>query len=132
MKPWKLATLAGLLVGGSVTTLEAQQSGRDEQAIEAGRQLFMRCIACHTRSATARAGTGPHLEGIVGRQVASVPGFKYTAMLKDQSFAWTPQKLDQWLAQPQKHLPSMCIPFAGFSRKADRQALIAYLQSPAT
>lgn len=93
--------------------------------------LFMRCVACHTTSAAARPGTGPHLEGIVGRKVASVSGFRYTETLSGQSFVWTRAKLDQWLARPQEHFAGMCLPFAGFTRKADRQALIAFLENPA-
>ena len=134
MKRWflPLAAIAGLLAGGFASAVAASPSAPDAQLVEAGRQLFIRCMACHARSAAARPGTGPHLEGVVGRQAASVAGFNYTATLKGQSFVWTRQRLDQWLRKPQEHFPGMCLPFAGFARKADRQALIAYLESPAS
>lgn len=128
--PRIVATLVGALAGGCVPAVSAQPSALGPQAIEAGRQLFVRCAACHARSPAARPGTGPHLAGIVGRPAASLPGFNYTAMLKGQSFVWSREKLDQWLRKPQKHFPGMCVPFAGFARKEDRQALIAWLESP--
>lgn len=130
-RPCLAAVFAVLLVVGCAPTRTAQATAPDAQAIEAGRRLFVRCVACHTHSAAARPGTGPHLEGIVGRPVASAPGFNYTATLKGQSFVWTRQKLDQWLRKPQEHFPGMCVPFAGLARKADRQALIAFLETPA-
>ena len=130
--------LAGLLAGGCVSaraeTSTAPPTAREAdapEAIEAGRRLFFRCAACHTRSAAARARTGPHLEGLVGRRAASLPGFRYTSRLKGQPFTWTRERLGQWLREPQAHVPGMCVPFAGFARKEDRQALVAYLANPA-
>lgn len=117
----RLRILTVLAFAGAGVPAEAgTPSAPDTQAIQTGRQLFIRCVACHTRSTVARPGIGPHLEGIVGRTVASVPGFNYTATLKVQSFVWTRQKLDQWLRKPQEHFPGMCGPFAGFARKGDR------------
>lgn len=114
------------LAGSSATA----QPGQDTAAVEAGRGLFLRCNACHSVKASSRALTGPHLEGIVGRPVAAVPGFPYSAMLKDKSFVWTKDRLELWLRKPQKDFPGLCIPFTGLPRKADREALIAYLEHP--
>ena len=110
----------------------AAPSPPDAAMIEKGRQLFLRCTACHARSAASRPGTGPHLEGIIGRPVASVPGFAYSAQLKAQAFAWTPQALDRWLRKPQERFPGMCMPFAGYPSASDRRALIAYLGTPSS
>ena len=127
--PFLVLPAAALTVSG----LAAAAPLRPESAIiEKGRQLFLRCTACHSRSAAARPGTGPHLEDIIGRPVASVPGFRYSAQLKAQSFDWTAQTLDRWLRKPQERFSGMCMPFAGFPRSSDRQALIAYLGSPSS
>lgn len=74
--------------------------------------------------------TGPSLYGLIGRKAGSVAGFRYTTVLKDQSFVWTSERLEQWLRQPQKGMPGLCLPFTGFSSKADRAAMAAYLAHP--
>lgn len=94
----------------------------------AGKRLFIRCIAWVSANGPMR--TGSHLEGIVGRKVASVPGFKYTGLLRAQEFSWDEVRLNTWLESPQADFAGMCLPFKGFSRPEDRAALIAYLKNP--
>lgn len=131
---WPAAALIGVLATAafSAPALPAPNppSAREAAAIEAGRKLFVRCTACHALTASARPMSGPHLEGIVGRPVASVEGFPYTATLKGQSFVWTRDRLARWLRKPQDGLPGLCMPFTGLPRRSDRQALVAYLERP--
>ena len=42
-----------------------------------GQRLFLRCIACHDVAESKLVKIGPNLKGIVGRPVASVPGFAW-------------------------------------------------------
>lgn len=107
--------------------------------VDRGRRLFIRCVACHSVRAQSPLPNpnlqvpnlqGPNLHGIVGRKAGSLAGFRYTTALKDQPFIWTGERLEQWLRQPQKDMPGLCLPFTGFSRKADRAALVAYLAHP--
>jgi len=95
-----------------------------------GKRHFIRCIACHTVSASARPLTGPHLEGVVGRPVASVEGFAYTEALRAQNFIWDEARLDAWLKAPQAEIAGLCLPFTGLAKAEDRAALIAYLKNP--
>ncbi|GLT02372.1 hypothetical protein GCM10007897_37790 [Sphingobium jiangsuense] len=97
---------------------------------EAGRKLFIRCVACHAVSADAPPRTGPHLAGIVGRKVASLPDFAYSDAMRAQSHIWDETQLDRWLQQPQAEIPGLCLPFRGFPKPEDRKALIAYLKHP--
>ena len=96
----------------------------------AGKRQFFRCVACHSVSSTSRPLTGPHLEGIVGRQVATVEGFTYTEALRAKDFIWDEARPDHWLKAPQADIPSLCLPFTGLSKAQDRAALIAYLKNP--
>ena len=102
-----------------------------QQGMEAGRKLFIRCVACHSMSATARPMTGPHLEGIVGRPAASLPDFTYSEMMRAQDFVWDEARLDAFLESPHKLNPGMCLTFMGLPKPEDRAALIAYLKDPA-
>lgn len=48
----------------------------------------------------------------VGRRAASVPGFAYSAELKDQNFVWTRKRLLRWLEKPQKDFPRPWLPIS--------------------
>ena len=72
---------------------------------------------------------GPHLGDLLGRKVAAVEGFAYSAALRGQAFAWDRARLDAWLAAPGKVVPGNTMAFAGIASAEDRAALIAYLES---
>lgn len=127
MRGYLLAIAVTLGVGGLSAAIAAPP---DPSAAQAGRKHFIRCVACHTISATARPSTGPHLEGIVGRQAASLPGFAYSDALRAQTFRWDEARLDAFLQSPQSTHPGMCLTFNGLPRAEDRAALIAYLKNP--
>lgn len=122
--------LVGLLAAMQPPAVSAEPSARKAAAIEAGRRHFVRCVACHSVNAAEPAKTGPHLAGIVGRRVASLPGFRYTTALKDHSFVWTKDRLANLLRQPQKLATGLCFPFTGLTRRRDRTDLVAYLERP--
>ena len=129
MIQYSLATTALLVV---VTFLIATAAmAENPSAAQAGRKHFVRCVACHSMSATARPATGPHLEGIVGRQAASLPDFAYSDDLRGQDFVWDEARLDAFLKSPQATHPGMCLTFNGLAKPEDRAALIAYLKGPA-
>lgn len=92
----------------------------------AGARVFKQCKACH--SVESRNGIGPHLNGVVGRPVASVDGFGYSAALKAHGGAWTLEALDAWLADPRGYIPGSRMYFVGLKNPEDRNNVIAYLQ----
>ena len=108
----------------------AQATGADIGA--RGAMLFQFCFACHSLDPAEQNLPGPNLSGIVGRPAAKQPGFKYSAALRraaDGGLAWTPENLDQWLADPQAFLPGTAMDFIGMRDAADRRDLIRYLES---
>lgn len=84
-----------------------------------------RCSACHTIDEDMQ---GPHLGGVVGRKAASAPGFDYSDALKRLGIRWTPDKLDQFLTDPDKMAPGTAMP-ASVPDPLERRDLIAYLAS---
>jgi cytochrome c len=132
--------LAGALMlagcGKSDTSSDAPTS--DETAVETpaiaptaamGEQVFKRCVACHTIDAGGRNGIGPNLHGVVGRAVASHPGFSYSGAMKAHGGVWDDAALDTYLKQPMKAVPGTRMAFAGIPDDADRKALILYLDA---
>lgn len=92
-----------------------------------GRRTFKNCQSCHTITEGGRNLVGPNLHGVFGRTVGTADGFQYSRALEAEDFVWTPERLEEWLANPGDYLPGNRMTFAGVRRPADRHAVIAYL-----
>ena len=93
----------------------------------AGERLFRQCSACHRLDGTN--GTGPHLDGVVGRDIASVPDFAYSDALLSLEGNWEPERLSEFIAAPADVAPGTKMTYNGMDGIEDRANLIAYLQS---
>lgn len=96
----------------------------------AGEKVFRKCQACHAVGVDAKNKVGPILNGVVGRTVAAVEGFKYSDVLVELAAAgtaWTPEELDAFLAKPRNYAKGTKMSFAGLRKEADRANVIAYL-----
>ena len=49
--------------------------------------------------------------------------------MRKSGLTWTPQTLDEYIADPQKRIPANRMPYSGMPNAADRADLIAYLQT---
>ena len=94
----------------------------------AGKTVFARCAACHSVD-SARNMSGPSLQGVVNRAPGSAPGFNYSPALKKLGGKWTPERLDAFLASPQKYAPGTRMAFSGLRKPEVRAAVIALLKS---
>lgn len=66
-----------------------------------GADVFARCAACHQVGPTAQNGVGPHLNALLSRQIAAVPGFGYSDGLTALSGqAWTRDLVSAYIADP--------------------------------
>ncbi len=94
-----------------------------------GKRLFLQCASCHEVGDSTIAKIGPTLKGVVGRPVASSPGYAYSDSLKAQSFTWDDASLERWLEKPTQVAPATTMAFIGLPSPDDRKAVIAYLQT---
>jgi cytochrome c2 len=92
-----------------------------------GQKLYGECQACHSTQAGA-TGVGPSLFGMFGRQAGEPDEFRYSPALKRSGITWTPETLDNYLADPQKAVQGNRMPYAGMADPHDRADLIEYLQ----
>lgn len=92
-----------------------------------GKRIYLRCAACHSKTEADGNKVGPHLEAIIGRHAGAVADFRYSSGMQEQDFAWDAEKMDAWIQRPQAVVPGTSMAFAGITRPADREALIAYL-----
>lgn len=93
-----------------------------------GERVWNKCRACHKVEDGAN-GTGPHLYGVVGRNVGSVDGFGYSGSMVAVADVWTPENLDGFLEDPKGYAPGTKMSFAGLGDAEDRANLIAWLDS---
>lgn len=95
--------------------------------IDKGASVFRKCSACH--KVDGSDGVGPHLNGVVGREIAAVGGFGYSGALTGLEGAWTPEELYAFLADPKGYAPGTTMGFAGLNKPEDKANVIAYLES---
>jgi len=96
---------------------------------ERGAQVAKQCQACHNFQEGQGPKVGPDLYGVVGRPVASVPGFNYTDAIKKLGGNWTFDALNKWLTKPSADAPGTAMTFAGISNAKQRADVIAYLDT---
>jgi cytochrome c len=94
-----------------------------------GANVAKQCQACHNFQEGQGPKVGPDLYGIVGRPVASAPGFNYSAALKKLGGTWTFDALNKWLTKPNADAPGTAMTFAGLSNEKQRADVIAYLDT---
>lgn len=104
----------------------------DAELIAAGEKVFKKCSACHKVGDGAKNGSGPHLNGLIGRRIGSVEGFKYSKVFvtaNEEGQVWDETALTEFLAKPRDYMSGTKMAFAGLKIDADIDAIIAYLSS---
>ena len=119
-------------VGHRVRDLAELQSGRvivwsdDGTLIEVSRtdveSAFTRwCAGCHEPKVGATVG--PSLAGVVGRRIATVPGWSYSAGLRSKSGVWDEASLNAFLTDPAAFAPGTTMRLSGLDAKSRAQVI---------
>ncbi len=109
---------------------EVAATGPDPALIAQGEAVFRQCRSCHMVGEGARHGTGPLLNGILGRKAGTLSGFRYSPQLVaagEGGLIWTEETLDAFLENPSAYIPRNRMAFRGLRSAEDRAAVIAYL-----
>lgn len=114
---------AGAAPAQSFETLVANAS------TERGAQVAKQCMICHNLQEGQGPKVGPDLYGVVGRKVASMPNFHYSAALTAKGGTWTFDALNKWLTNPRADVPGTAMTFAGISNQKQRADVVAYLNT---
>ena len=126
VKTEQAAPAAGAAAKPAVASIATLLAGASAQR---GAQVARECELCHNLGKGEGAKIGPPLYGVVGRKVATEPGFNYSSALKAKGGTWTFDTLNPWLANPQTDVPGTLMTFAGVTSDHQRADLIAYLNS---
>jgi cytochrome c len=135
------AGAGGNAVGGAVTTTSAPKpSPESTDTISgatlaqftgdpaSGEKVFIQCKTCHVTDPGVNR-IGPSLHGIVGRPAGQVAGYTYSPANRDSGITWSPEKLFQYLENPQRVVPGTKMAFGGIQDNQKRADLIAWLQT---
>lgn len=124
---WPGRLTLSVIVGGAC--LFGQTAARAE---EPGEAVFRRnCSICHSLE-LGKNRVGPSLASVVGRPAGTAPRFHYSAANSGSGIVWTEDKLDDYLADPQRVVPGTSMVFPGLKSRDDRQALIKFLAENST
>jgi cytochrome c len=96
-----------------------------------GEALFKKCTSCHTNEKGGGNKVGPNLYGVVGRPIAHLSDFNYSAGIKEFSQGgkevWTFDHLNHFLTAPKKFIKGTAMGFAGDKKDEERADIIAFL-----
>ena len=119
-------------VVAAAVALGAMSNGAFAQGDAAkGEKVFRKCKACH-EVAQEKNKVGPHLVGIIGRQAASVEGYKYGAGLTDAAEKigeWDEEKLIGYLEDPKGYIGGRSKMTFKLRKEDERKDVAAYLAS---
>ncbi len=102
-----------------------------EGDVKKGEKVFKRCKACH-KVEDGKNGVGPHMFGIVGRDVAGVDGYKYSKAMVEYGSAdevWDADRLTRYLTKPKAEVKGTKMAFAGLKKEQQIIDLITYLDT---
>lgn len=95
-----------------------------------GARLFgSRCASCHGVGPSARAGFGPHLNGVFGRRAGSAPDFRYSPAMAKSNIVWNDKNLAAFLEAPDEVVPGNKMRFWGMRNESQVADVLAYLRS---
>ncbi len=94
-----------------------------------GESFAKACAACHNFEKGAGPKIGPPLWNVVGRDVASVPGFAYSDALKSKGGKWDFAKINEFITSPKTYAPGTKMTFAGEADPQKRADIIDYVHT---
>ena len=94
-----------------------------------GAEVYRACVACHTLTPDEGNRAGPTLHGIFGRRIATLPGYNFSAPLKQMSIVWTPETVSKLFeVGPMAYTPGTKMPEQTIGSAEDREALVRFLE----
>ncbi|MEM9630770.1 MAG: hypothetical protein AAGA50_05570 [Pseudomonadota bacterium] len=122
-----MTKMSGLLAGFLTMQFGIAAALADETNAAAD---FGPCLACHSLDPNEKNLPGPNLADLKGRRLGGDQDFGYSPVF-EQAFetgdVWTPELLDQFLADPEGMFPGMWMSYQGLEDAARRSALVDFI-----
>lgn len=111
---------------------EEETAALDPELVKAGEKLFRQCKACHQVGDGAKNRVGPQLNGVMGRTIGAVDGFRYSktmASMGEEGQVWDEDALAAFLSDPRGYVKGTKMSFRGLKKDEDIAAMTEYLKS---
>jgi cytochrome c len=119
-----------LIIAATIALVSLTGAANAQDAAN-GEKVFRKCKACHSAD-EEKNKVGPHLVGIIGRNAASVEGYKYgdgILAAAEKIGAWDEAKLAEYLADPSAYVGGKSKMNLKLSKENERKDVAAYLAS---
>jgi cytochrome c len=116
--------MAGLAL--AIGSFEAAASSEAAREVP---EAFEACISCHAYQPDEPPLEGPSLWQVVGRRIASLDSFEYSAGLRKVGGHWDRPTLDRFLAAPQAFAPGIEMTSGGVRNAAERAIVLDFLET---
>ena len=95
-----------------------------------GAQVWRACAACHSLTAQGGNMAGPHLHGLFGRRMGSVPGYEYSPRLARGDITWSRETVaDLFTRGPDEMTTGTKMPVQRVGNPEDLHALLDFLEA---
>jgi cytochrome c len=125
IRSWNAKTgeLSGAVTGGVPPDPLAVYAG------DRGAEVFRACIACHALQPGDGMRAGPSLHQIMGRRIATLPGYDYSEAFRALDIVWTKETISRLFEiGPHAFTPGTKMPEQTVNRAEDRKALVDFLE----
>ncbi|RDJ19708.1 hypothetical protein DWF00_19710 [Bosea caraganae] len=124
VRRWNAAT--GEHLGAVVMTRPSEATARF--ADHPGAEVFRACSACHTLDADGGNRAGPTLYGVIGRRIATAPGYDYSPGLRGMTIVWSKETIAKLFELgPNAYTPGTKMPEQRVVDPDDRKALVDFI-----
>ncbi|QCK86947.1 c-type cytochrome [Phreatobacter aquaticus] len=124
IRRWRVST--GEHLGPVIMARPADLPSR--YAGDRGAEVFKACIACHTLEPDGGNRAGPTLHGVIGRRIATAPGYVYSEALRGMDIVWTKDTIARLFEiGPNAYTPGTKMPEQTLGDDEDRQALVDFI-----
>src|SRR3979411_946181 len=89
------------------------KGGARAQDAAAGEKVFVVCKTCHQIGETAKNAVGPVLNGIMGRNAGTYPGYVYSDANKNSVLIGDEPTFREYIKDPKAKIPSTKMIYAG-------------------
>ena len=122
IRRWNVAT--GAEIGARPPAASSSPDAADRGAI-----VFRACEACHTLTADAGNRAGPTLHGVLGRRIATAPGYNFSPALRGMDIVWSADTIARLFELgPATFTPGTKMPEQTMGDPDDRAALVRFLE----
>src|SRR4029453_19373463 len=112
---------------GALAAFAAGPSAFGQGISDPGERAFQYCFSCHSvEKNQTEVLSGPNLNGVIGRPIATKAGFQYSPAMKTfgAGKVWTPELIAQFIQDPKGMVPGTAMQKPPGPRSAEERTAL--------